>query len=68
VRELVGYLWDDTQAELEKLNKIWELDRVFTNYLLPRSFVDSHSGLCRFLIDCCAVPNPCRGVSQGSAS
>ncbi|MDQ5862768.1 MAG: integrase, partial [Actinomycetota bacterium] len=23
-------------AELEKLNEIWELDRVFTNYLLPQ--------------------------------
>ncbi|WP_205484392.1 hypothetical protein [Arthrobacter sp. Alg241-R88] len=36
VRELVGYLRYDTAAELEKLNEIWELDRVFTNYLLPR--------------------------------
>jgi hypothetical protein len=36
VRELVGYLRYDTTAELEKLNEIWELDRVFTNYLLPQ--------------------------------
>jgi hypothetical protein len=36
VRELVGYLRYDTAAELEKLNEIWELDRVFTNYLLPQ--------------------------------
>ncbi|MDV8148661.1 transposase family protein [Arthrobacter sp. B10-11] len=36
VRELVGYLRYDTAAELDKLNAIWELDRVFTNYLLPQ--------------------------------
>ena len=36
VRELVGYLRYDTPAELELLNEIWELDRVFTNYLLPQ--------------------------------
>lgn len=36
VRELVGYLRYDTAGELDKLNEIWELDRVFTNYLLPQ--------------------------------
>jgi len=36
VRELVGYLRYDTPAELELLNEIWELDRMFTNYLLPQ--------------------------------
>lgn len=36
VRELVGYLRYDTIAELDKLNEIWELDRLFTNYLLPQ--------------------------------
>ena len=36
VRELVGYLRYDTAAELELLNEIWELDRIFTNYLLPQ--------------------------------
>ncbi|GAA4370752.1 integrase catalytic domain-containing protein [Paeniglutamicibacter cryotolerans] len=36
VRELVGYLRYDTPAELELLNEIWELDQVFTNYLLPQ--------------------------------
>jgi hypothetical protein len=36
VRELVGYLRYDTEAELAKLNEIWELDRIFTNYLLPQ--------------------------------
>ena len=36
VRELVGYLRYDTPAELAKLNEIWELDRTFTNYLLPQ--------------------------------
>lgn len=36
VRELVGYYRYDTAAELEKLNEIWELDAVFTNYLLPQ--------------------------------
>jgi len=36
VRELVGYLRYDTLAELALLNEIWELDRVFTNYLLPQ--------------------------------
>ena len=36
VRELVGYYRYDTAAELEKLNEIWELDALFTNYLLPQ--------------------------------
>ncbi|UUL75454.1 transposase family protein [Pseudarthrobacter sp. Fe7] len=36
VRELVGYLRYDTAGELGKLNEIWDLDRVFTNYLLPQ--------------------------------
>lgn len=36
VRELVGYLRYDTPSELAKLNEIWELDRVFTNYFLPQ--------------------------------
>lgn len=36
VRELVGYLRYDTAAELEKLNEIWELDRILANYLLPQ--------------------------------
>ncbi|MDR7084832.1 hypothetical protein J2X01_004149 [Arthrobacter ginsengisoli] len=36
VRELVGYLRYDTAVGLELLNEIWELDRFFTNYLLPQ--------------------------------
>lgn len=36
VRELVGYYRYDTTAELDKLNEIWELDALFTNYLLPQ--------------------------------
>lgn len=36
VRELVGYYRYDTAAELEKLNAIWEVDALFTNYLLPQ--------------------------------
>lgn len=36
VRELVGYYRYDTVAELTKLNEIWELDAVFTNYLMPQ--------------------------------
>lgn len=36
VRELVGYHRYDTPAELALLNEIWELDRTFTNYLLPQ--------------------------------
>ncbi|MDR1392932.1 MAG: hypothetical protein LBJ62_03045 [Bifidobacteriaceae bacterium] len=36
VRELVGYLRYDTDGEVDLLNQIWELDRVFTNYLLPQ--------------------------------
>lgn len=36
VRELVGYYRYDTAAELQKLNEIWELDALFTNYLLPQ--------------------------------
>jgi len=43
VRELVGYLRYDTAGELEKLNQIWELDRVFTNYLLPQQkLIEKH--------------------------
>jgi transposase InsO family protein len=36
VRELVGYYRYDTAAELAKLNEIWALDAVFTNYFLPQ--------------------------------
>lgn len=36
VRELVGYLRFDSDAELDVLNQIWELDRHFTNYLLAQ--------------------------------
>ncbi|MFF1832591.1 transposase family protein [Paenarthrobacter sp. NPDC058040] len=36
VRELVGYLRYDTTTELELLNQIWDLDRIFSNYLLPQ--------------------------------
>ena len=36
VRELVGYLRFDTEAELLKLNEIWELDATYTNYLLAQ--------------------------------
>lgn len=36
VRELVGYERFDTPRELELLNQIWELERVFTNYQLPQ--------------------------------
>ena len=36
VRELVGYYRYDTPGELGKLNQIWELDAVFTNYFLPQ--------------------------------
>lgn len=43
VRELVGYLRYDTSAELAKLNEIWDLDRIFTNYLLPQQkLIDKH--------------------------
>jgi hypothetical protein len=36
VRELVGYYRYDTAAELDKLNEIWALDALFTNYFLPQ--------------------------------
>lgn len=36
VRELVGYLRFDTEAELKLLNAIWELDRVFSNLLMTQ--------------------------------
>jgi hypothetical protein len=36
VRELVGYLRFDTEAELTVLNRIWELDRIYSNYLLAQ--------------------------------
>ncbi|WP_219816706.1 hypothetical protein [Arthrobacter sp. ZGTC131] len=32
----MGYLRYDTAAELVLLNQIWELDGIFTNYLLPQ--------------------------------
>ena len=35
MRELLGYHRYDPTAELTLLNEIWELDRMFTNYLLP---------------------------------
>ena len=43
VRQLVGYLRFDTEAELELLNRIWALDGVFTNYLLAQQkLVEKH--------------------------
>jgi hypothetical protein len=43
VRQLVGYLRFDTEAELELLNRIWALDGVFTNYLLAQQkLIDKH--------------------------
>ena len=36
VRQLVGYLRFDIPEELDLLNRIWELDGVFTNYLLAQ--------------------------------
>lgn len=36
VRELVGYQRYDSPEELELLTQIWELNRIFTNYLLPQ--------------------------------
>ena len=43
VRQLVGYLRFDTEAELELMNRIWALDGVFTNYLLAQQkLVEKH--------------------------
>ncbi|HET9090703.1 MAG TPA: transposase family protein [Acidimicrobiales bacterium] len=43
VRQLVGYLRYDTNAELELLNRIWALDAVFTNYLLAQQkLIEKH--------------------------
>jgi hypothetical protein len=36
IRELVGYLRSDTDAELAILNEIWELDHIYTNYMLAQ--------------------------------
>jgi hypothetical protein len=36
VRSLVGYMRYDTEAELDVLNRIWELDAPFTNLLFPQ--------------------------------
>ena len=36
VRELVGYLRFDTEAELEVLNRIWALEQNYTNLLLTQ--------------------------------
>ncbi len=36
VRQLVGYLRFDTDAELSVLNELWSLDGLFTNYLLAQ--------------------------------
>ena len=41
VRELVGYLRFDTEAELEVLNAIWALDARFTNHLLAQQKLKS---------------------------
>jgi hypothetical protein len=41
VRELVGYLRFDTDAEFATLNQIWELDRTYTNYLLAQQKIVS---------------------------
>ena len=41
VRELVGYLRFDSDAELEVLNEIWELDARFTNHLLAQQKLQS---------------------------
>ncbi|HWD23922.1 MAG TPA: DDE-type integrase/transposase/recombinase [Acidimicrobiales bacterium] len=41
VRELVGYLRFDTEAELDVLNAIWELDARFTNHLLAQQKLQS---------------------------
>jgi hypothetical protein len=43
VRELVGYLRFDTDAELSIINQIWELDQTFTNYLLAQQKSSSNS-------------------------
>ena len=43
VRQLVGYLRFDTEHELALLNQIWELDGVFTNYLLAQQkLIEKH--------------------------
>ena len=43
VRELVGYLRFDTEAELELLNAIWSLDGRFTNHLLvQQKLIERH--------------------------
>ena len=43
VRQLVGYLRFDTDAELELLNQIWRLDGVFTNCLLAQQkLIEKH--------------------------
>ena len=36
MRELDGYLRFDTAGEFDVLNRIWELDCMFTNYLLAQ--------------------------------
>jgi transposase InsO family protein len=41
VRELVGYLRFDSAAELAVLNRIWELDRGYTNFLLTQQKLQS---------------------------
>jgi len=43
VRELVGYLRFDTDAELALLNRIWRIDRGYTNLLLTQQkLVERH--------------------------
>lgn len=36
VRALVGHQRYDSPGELEPLNQMWELERIFANYLLPQ--------------------------------
>jgi hypothetical protein len=43
VRQLVGYLRFDTEAELGVLNELWALDGLFTNYLLAQQqLIEKH--------------------------
>jgi hypothetical protein len=43
VRELVGYLRFDTEAELVVLNRIWALERNYTNLLLTQQKLTSRT-------------------------
>lgn len=69
VRQLVGFLPFDTEAEFELLDRIWGLDGVFTNYLLAQQKVvekHRHGAKVTDHYDRAQTPTPQRSPTTGS--